>query len=383
MIEEMVNYVTQGGLYVLAFLFVLSIVVFVHEFGHFWIARRCGVKIETFSIGFGPEIFGWMDRHGTCWRVAWIPMGGYVKMFGDADPASVGVSEDAKELSEEEKKIAFYTQGVSKRFAIVAAGPGFNYLFAVILLAILFTVNGQPYTPAVVGQVIEESAAERAGFEVGDQIMAVDGTNIRSFEALQRIITINAGTQVKISLNRGGTAMTIEVTPDVVRLTDRLGMEHNRGRLGVVSEGSAYRELTFFAAVRESLFETWNITATTLQGVGQMIMGMRGTEELGGPLRIAEMSGKVAREGGYALLWFIIVISINLGLINLFPIPLLDGGHLLFYLVEGIRGRPVSERVQEYGARAGLVVVLSLMLFATWNDLVHLRVVSFIRGLFS
>lgn len=381
--EQILATIAQGGHYLIPFLIVLGIVVFVHEFGHFWVARRCGVKIETFSIGFGPEIYGWNDKHGTHWRVAILPLGGYVKMFGDADPTSFGPSEDAPKMTDDEKKVAFFSQPVRKRFAIVAAGPGFNYLFAIIVLAGLFMVNGQPYTAPVVSTVLENSAAQRAGFKPGDKILSVDGENMQSFESLQRVIALNAGTPITIVVDRAGASLDVSVTPDVVKTTDRLGGEHSLGRLGLSSSERHFRDLGPFAAVRESVLETWNITTGTLRGVGQMIMGIRAADELGGPLRIAEMSGKVAQDGVFALFWFIVVISINLGLINLFPIPLLDGGHLLFYVAEGLRGRPVSERIQEYGARLGAFLVLSLMVFATWNDLVHLRVVSFIRGLFS
>jgi len=369
--------------YVVPFIVVLGVVVFVHEFGHFWVARRCGVKIETFSIGFGPEIYGWVDKRGTRWRVACLPLGGYVKMFGDADPSSFGPSEEAPNLTEEEKKVAFYAQNVRKRFAIAAAGPASNYLFAIILLAFLFMANGQPYTATTVATVMENSAAEKTGFKAGDKVLSIDGVEMSSFEAIRRTISLNAGTPVVISLTRDGTPMEITVTPDIVRTTDHLGGEHATGRLGISSTETAFRDLSPAGAIRESVAETWNITTGTLKGVGQMIMGVRGTDELGGPLRIAEMSGKVAKDGIFALFWFIVVISINLGLINLFPIPLLDGGHLLFYIAEGLRGRPLSDKVQEYAARCGAALVLSLMLFATWNDLVHLRVFSYLRGLFS
>ncbi|MDD2326264.1 MAG: RIP metalloprotease RseP [Alphaproteobacteria bacterium] len=381
--EHILSVIIQGAQYVIPFLIVLSIVVFVHEFGHFWVARRCGVKIEAFSIGFGKELFGWNDKHGTHWRVAMLPFGGYVKMFGDADPSSFGPSEEVKHLTDEEKKVAFYTQRLRSRFAIVAAGPAFNYLFAILLLAVMFTINGQPYTAPTVGQVMEDSAAQEAGLLPKDKILSIDGVTMESFEAIKRTIALNTGTPVHIIFERDGAEQSKDITPRVKATLDRLGGEHKVGLLGIISTETAYRELGPAAAIRESFVETWNITTGTLKGVGQMIMGVRGTEELGGPLRIAEMSGKVAKDGVFSLLWFIVVISINLGLINLFPIPLLDGGHLLFYIAEGLRGRPVSEQVQEYAARAGGLFVVSLMIFATWNDLVHLRVFSFLSGLFS
>ncbi|MDD5587191.1 MAG: RIP metalloprotease RseP [Alphaproteobacteria bacterium] len=367
----------------LAFIVVLGPVVFVHEFGHFIVARLCGVKVETFSIGFGPEIRGWNDRYGTRWKIAWLPLGGYVKMFGDSDPASSGVDEKAADFTEDEKKVAFYTQKVSRRFAIVGAGPVGNYLFAIIVLTALFLIAGQPYTPPVVDTVMEKSVALEAGLKPGDRIVSIDGKPMNSFEDIKREIALNMGTPANVVFERDGVAKDLLMTPEVVRTTDRLGGEHVTGRIGITSSQQDYRKLTPLKALQEAVNESWTLSVSTLKGVGQMIIGVRGTDELGGPIRIAEMSGKVAKDGLGAFVWFLAVISINLGLINLFPIPLLDGGHLVFYLAEGMRGRPLSERVQEYGARAGLFLVVSLMLFATWNDLVHLRVISFLRGLFS
>ncbi len=381
--DTMLAAVLSAAHTIIPFLIVLSVVVFVHEFGHFWVARRCGVKIEAFSIGFGPEIFGWHDKHGTRWRIACLPLGGYVKMFGDADPSSFGPSEEAAQMSVADKKIAFFSQPVRKRFAIVAAGPASNYLFAVVVLAGLFLVNGQPYTATTVATVVEGSVADKVGIMPNDKVVSLDAVTMNSFEDIRRTVSLNAGTPMRIVLERDGKTMDVMATPEVLTTTDRLGMEHKQGRLGIVSTENAFRELSPVAAIRESVVEIWNITAGTLQGVGQMIIGVRGAEELGGPLRIAEMSGKVAQDGVFALFWFIVVISVNLGLINLFPIPLLDGGHLVFYGIEALRGRPLSDRVQEYASRFGAALVLSLMLFATWNDLVHLRVVSYLRDLIS
>lgn len=371
-----------GGTFA-AFVVVLAIVVFVHEFGHFWVARRCGVKVESFSIGFGPEIFGWYDKLGTRWRVAWLPLGGYVKMFGDVDPSSFGPSEEVKAMSEEDQKKAFYSQPVHKRFAIVLAGPGANYLFGVIVLAFLLFANGQPYTSTKIAEVAQGSAAAKAGLIAEDQVVSIDGVNMESFEDIKRTVSLNTGSPVQVVFLRDGQERVVDVTPVIKKTTDRLGGEHKQGVIGIASEERNFRELSLVGSIRESFIEVYTLTATTLRGVGQMIMGVRGAEELGGPLRIAEMSGKVAQDGIFSFFWFIVVISVNLGLINLFPIPLLDGGHLFFYIVEGLRGRPLSERVQEYGARVGAALVLSLMVFATWNDLVHLHVVSYLTGLFS
>lgn len=381
--EHIFSFLSGSASYLIPFVVVLSVVVFVHEFGHFWIARLCGVKIETFSIGFGPEICGWNDKKATRWRVAWLPLGGYVKMFGDSDPSSFGPDEKAKEFTEDEKKVAFFSQPLRKRFAIVAAGPGANYLFALVVLAILYGFNGQPYTSTLVDSVMEGSTAQIAGIHAGDKVLSIDGKTMDSFETIRRTIALNAGQPITIAIERDGAVIELPATPQMIESTDRFGGQHRAARLGITSTATEIRPLSPAQAVSESAAEIWNITSGTLKGVGQMIMGVRAADELGGPLRIAEMSGKVAKDGGIALIWFIVVISVNLGLINLFPIPLLDGGHLLFYAAEGLRGRPLSERVQEMGFRFGAGVVLFLMLFATWNDLVHLRVVSFITGLFS
>lgn len=368
--------------YVLPFAVVIGVVVFVHEFGHYWVARACGVKIEAFSIGFGREIFGWTDRFGTRWKVAWLPLGGYVKMFGDAGPAS---TPDAAvhAMTEDEKKVAFYHQHVDKRIAVAAAGPAFNYLFAIIVLAVLFIFQGQPTTPPDVGGVVAASAAAKAGIQKGDHVVAVDGQDVTRFEDIKRIVALNAGTPIPVTVARGGQNLTFTLTPDIVSVTDRFGGEHHLGRIGITSGELAYKKLTPLSALRQAALETWSLTGDTLKAIGQMIMGLRGTEELGGPLRIAEMSGHVAEDGAWALVWFMAVISINLGLINLMPVPLLDGGHIAFYLAERVAGRPLHARIQDAGMRIGMLFVVSLMVFATWNDLVHLKVIAWLHGLFS
>ena len=368
--------------YGLPFLVVISIVVFVHEFGHYLVARCCGIRILTFSIGFGPEIFGWNDKHGTRWKVSWIPMGGYVKMFGDADPASTP-DQAVHGMTDEEKKVAFYHQHVDKRIAVVIAGPAFNYIFAVIVLAFLFALQGQPYSPPDISEVMDNSAAATAGLLVGDHVIALDNDAVDRFEDIKRIVALNAGTPMPIEIMRGNQKMSLTVTPEIVTMTDRFGGEHKIGRIGIMSQKLVYQKWPPLKALKEAVLETWNISAGTLKAMGQMVMGTRGTGELGGPLRIAEMSGNVARDGVVALIWFMAVISINLGFINLFPVPLLDGGHIVFYIYERLRGRPLSETWQENGARLGMGLVLSLMVFATWNDLVHLKVIAYLRGLFS
>jgi len=351
--DSVINFLSGAAHYALPFVVVLTIVVFVHEFGHFWVARRCGVKVETFSIGFGRAIFGWFDKRGTNWKVAWLPLGGYVKMFGDSDPSSLRPDEATRTFTEDEKKIAFYSQPVWKRFAIVFAGPALNYVFAIVVLAGLFAVVGQPYTAPIIDQVQEDSVAAKAGLKPGDKVLSIDGDSMESFEAIKRFIGMNVGTPINVRIEREGKTQVIRLTPEVVRTKDRLGGEHVMGKLGVLSTRQSFRELEPHVALQQAVLEAWDLSVSTLQGLGQMIIGARGADEIGGPIRIAEMSGNVAREGLSAFVWFVAVLSVNLGLINLFPIPLLDGGHLVFYLAEALRGRPLSERTQEYGARAG------------------------------
>ncbi|MBI1273907.1 MAG: RIP metalloprotease RseP [Alphaproteobacteria bacterium] len=369
--------------YFIPFVVVLTVVVFVHEYGHYWVARRCGVKIETFSIGFGPELFGWTDSHGTRWKFSAVPLGGYVKMFGDADPAS---TPDAavKTMTDTEKSVAFYHKSVNRRAAIVFAGPAANYIFAIIVLAFLFALAGQPFTPPVAGDVLAGEPAAKAGMQKGDRVLAIDGSPIERFEDIQRIISVAQGQPVSLKVLRGEAEISIKLTPAITKVKDHFGNEHTAGRIGLASTTVEIKKLPPGEALIGAARETWHMTAVTLKALGQMIAGTRDSEELGGVLRIAKMSGDVASQKSSAsFFWFVAVLSINLGLINLFPVPLLDGGHLLFYAAEKLRGRPLSDRLQEAGARVGLALVLSLMLFATWNDLVQLQVVSYLKGLFS
>lgn len=366
--------------YLIPFLVVLTILVFVHELGHYLVARRCGVRVEVFSIGFGPEIFGITDRTGTRWKFSAIPLGGYVKFFGDANAASQP-GEEASALDEEERKVSFHHKRLGQRAWIVAAGPLANFLFAVVALAGLFIFFGQPFTPAEVGEVQPESAAAEAGIEPGDRIVEINGTTIERFEEVQRIVRLSPGSEMSMVVERAGERVVLSVTPERQEVEDNFGNRHTIGLLGVSRSGMEYRRHDPFTAVWRAGGETVVLTGATLQAVGQIISGTRSTKELGGPVRIAQMSGDVADAGLVNLLWFMAILSINLGLINLFPIPMLDGGHLVFYAIEAIRGRPLGERAQEYGFRIGLALVLSLMIFVTWNDLVQLQVFSFFRQL--
>ena len=354
--------------YAVPFLIVLTVLVFVHELGHYLVARRNGVRVEVFSIGFGPELFGFSDRSGTRWKFSAIPFGGYVKMFGDAGAASTP-SEALKTMTPEERAVAFQHKRLGQRAAIVAAGPVANYIFAILLLLVLFASSGEPYTAPIVGGVEPGTAAEEAGLQAGDRILEVDGSHIERFEDITRIIQLRPGQTMAVVVERAGAPVTLSATPRLSVQTDNLGNEHRVGLLGIKSGPREYRQLDPASAGWRAVVETASLTGSMLEAIGQMVLGVRDAEEIGGPIAIAKMSGDVARLGIDQLLWFMAVLSINLGMINLFPVPMLDGGHLLFYGIEAVRGRPLGERAQEWGFRIGLALVLTLMLFATWNDL--------------
>jgi regulator of sigma E protease len=377
----MIEFLNNGLTYIVPFLVILTVLVFVHEFGHYFIARWNGVKVEVFSIGFGPELFGWWDRAGTRWKFSTIPLGGYVKMFGDSDASSGLPAAGLARLAPAERDVSFHYKRLGQRAAIVAAGPAANFLFAVVLLAVLFMTYGQPFTPAEVGQVQPGSAAEQGGVRPGDVILKIDGRTVQRFEDVQQAVRLNPNVPMTIVVRRDGQEDTLNVTPTRTELTDRFGNHYEIGLLGIARSGMEYVKRDPVTALVQAGTETWDLSVATLKAIWQIVIGTRATDELGGPLRIAQMSGEVAQGGIVAVLWFMAVLSINLGLINLFPVPVLDGGHLLFYAAEAVRGKPLGQRAQEYGFRIGLAFVLTLMVFATWNDLVHLRIVEFVKGL--
>ncbi len=364
------------------FLLILTVLVFVHELGHYWVARRAGVRVEVFSVGFGPELFGWNDKHDTRWKVSAIPLGGYVKMYGDADPASA-TSEGLEEMTPDQKAVSFHYKSVKQRIAIVAAGPAANFIFAIVVLAGLFMVVGQRYAPATIDEVMPESAAAAAGLEAGDRVLEIAGTEVTRFGDLQIVVRENPGTALPMIVRRGNADLNLTVTPKEIVTEDRFGNTLRFGQLGVRSNNVAMIKHGPLDALWSATVETYSMTAQTLRAVGQMITGSRGTEELGGPIKIAQMSGEVAKQGWDTTFWFIAVLSVNLGLINLFPIPVLDGGHLVFYTLEAIRGRPLNERFREYASVAGLSLVIALMVFVTWNDIVSISFVQKIGEIFG
>ncbi len=377
---DFLNFIWTHGV---SFIFILSVIVFIHEMGHYLIARYNGVRVEVFSIGFGPEITGWTARSGTRWKISVLPLGGYVKMFGDVGVASTP-SGETRDMSPEEQEISFFHKPVGQRIAIVFGGPFANFLLAIVILAVLFMTVGQRITPPDISMVKPGSPAEAVGLQPGDVIRKIDGQEIDRFETMQQIVRENPGVPLELTFLRYGTdEITVIVTPRMVTTTDRFGNSVRYGELGVGRKGVKFVQHDPLPAIWAATEETAALTALTLRAVGQMITGTRGTDELGGPIRIAQLSGQVAEEGAVTLFWFMAVLSINLGLINLFPIPMLDGGHLLFYVFEFVHGKPMGERAQEYGFRIGLALVVTLMVFATWNDLVNLDVFDFLVRKFS
>lgn len=453
--------------YVVPFLFVLTIVVFFHELGHFLVARWCGVKVESFSIGFGRALLAWKDRKGTVWKIGWLPLGGYVRFLGDEDVVSRASREGLDALGSRDREHSFHFKPLHQRAFIVSAGPVANFLLAVLIFALLFTIVGEVRIPPRVDLVKPGSPAEAAGFKPGDLIVAVDGRRIESFGKLQEIESLSAGRTLTIEVEREGRHLTLTAAPAEVIVRDRLGNDQKIGRLGlektipprianvkagssaeagglragdevaaingqkivsfeeiqaviranperklammvkrdgrtlevqVVPEAKTARSesggsvvegyLGIEAAAIETEFvrhdpvsalwhagdRTLFIIERTLAYVGGLIVGKENAEHLSGPVGIAILSGQVAQIGFIDLVNLAAILSISIGLLNLFPIPMLDGGHLLYYAVEAVRGRPLGEKAQELGFRLGLALVLSLMLFATWNDLAKLRI---------
>ncbi|WP_417318035.1 RIP metalloprotease RseP [Emcibacter sp.] len=455
--ETLFSYLYYG----IAFVIALSMLVFVHEWGHYIVARLCGVRVDVFSIGFGREIWGRTDRNGTRWKFSYIPLGGYVKFFGDAGASSTPDEDSLQGMTAEEKAVAFHYKPLYQRAAIVFAGPFVNLLFAVLILASFFAFLGRPYIPPVVDKVVVDSPAEKAGFMPGDEIVSMDGDKVDSFRDVLLNEIMNVGTEIEVEILRNGVPLTLRVMPEFIDAKDmfgdpvklpHMGLSHNI-LIGAVSSGSpaeqaglkpgdrletvngqsitSYRflqntirehdgrpitigvvrngqELTFevtprmqtftdngeertapiigivrafdmqiremgiFASLWEAVIETGNIIERSFLGLWQIISGDRSTKELGGPIKIAQIVSVSVEEGILSYINIIAMISINLGIINLLPIPMLDGGHLLFYGFEAALGRKLSERTQEFGFRIGLVIILGLMIFATMNDLMGL-----------
>lgn len=361
--------------YVVPFIVLLGVLVFVHELGHFLVARLCGVKVTEFSIGFGRKLWGWTDRKGTEWKLSLIPLGGYCKFLGDEDAASASQSD--KNIASEEQKYAFANQNPFKKLAIVIAGPAANYFFAIIVFTSIFFFLGKMDFPAVVGDVIKGGAAEKAGVLKGDKILSVNGKKVATFTELRQEVEMHVDDKIKLEIERDGNIISFSFPLQIVPLEVEANQSSKpRPMLGIHSLNAVEItpiEVGLGEAFVDSLKETWRITEVTLRGLGQMITGRRNADEVGGIIRIAEMSGDISREQGLIdFIIFMALLSINLGLINLFPIPLLDGGHVVIYSIEIITRREINETVKEYIFRFGLFVLIALMLFATYNDFARL-----------
>jgi regulator of sigma E protease len=366
---------TAGG-YVLPFLFVLFVVVFIHEMGHFLVGRWCGIKVVAFSIGFGPELVGWTDRKGTRWRLAAIPLGGYVKFFGDSSAASTPDGDSLVAMTPAERAVSFYYQPVWKRALTVAAGPVANFLLAIAIFSTINVTSGRQVLVPRIEAVVPGSVAERADLKAGDLVVSINGRPIDSFIDLQRIVSASPGTTLTVEVERAGQVLTKQVTPELKEIKTPFGRQRV-GMLGVQASrdpaDQRTEQLGPVDSLSSALSETWYIVERTGAYVQGLFAGTESTDQLSGPIRIAQVSGQVATAGIVALLNLAAILSVSIGLINLVPVPLLDGGHLLFYAVEAVRGRPLSERTQEFGFRIGLALVVMLMLFTTVNDLLHLK----------
>jgi len=358
---------------IVSFLFVLTIIVFVHELGHFLVARWCGVAVKVFSVGFGPELVGFNDRYGTRWKISAIPLGGYVKFLGDENEAGGSDRTVLERLSDEERNQAFANKGVGARAAIVAAGPLANFLLAIVVFTAIFSIYGRQVTEARVDAVLADSAAEVAGFHPGDLVLSIDGTQIGSFSDLQRIVAVSADSELHFVVDRDGREMSLTATPERQDVEDRFGNVQSVGRLGIsrstTAENVTTERFPLPQAAILAVEETWFVIEQTISALAGIISGRESTDQLGGPIKIAQMSGQIATLGIVPLINWVALISISIGLINLFPIPILDGGHLLFFAVEAVRGRPLSERAQDISFRIGFAAVVMLMIFATWNDI--------------
>src|SRR3984893_3118170 len=362
-----------GTFGIIPFLVVLTIIVFFHELGHFLVARWCGVKVVTFSIGFGPELFGFNDRHDTRWKVCAIPLGGYVKFFGDENAASVPDHAADAAMSEAERRVSFVHQGVVPRAAIVVAGPVANFILSVVIFAGIFMSFGRQVIPARVDAVTPDGAAAAAGIKPGDLIVAIDGRPISGFSDMQRIVAGSSGRTLTLTIDRGGVREDIKATPSARGFCNAV-----LGISKLPTDDIKLKRESPGTALVLGVEETYFVVERSLCFVGGVIIGRESANQLGGPIRIAEVAGDAWNAGldsggiGTAITYLLNLsafLSASIGLLNLFPIPLLDGGHLLFYAIEALRGRPLSERAQEVGFCIGLAIVVMLMIFAAYNDI--------------
>lgn len=396
---------------IFAFLVLLTIIVFFHEYGHFSVARLLGVRVDVFSIGFGKPLLRWIDRKGTEWRIAALPLGGYVKFFGDLNAASQAPPEaEAKPvttqfpapghedeiahgMTAEERAVCFHFKPVWARAMIVAAGPIANFVLAVVIFTSLYMVLGKGTLEPVIGNVSPDSAAQEAGFEPGDRIVSVDGRDIQQFNQLYDLVLLSGGEVMRIEIERNGEPAVIDIAPKRVPGADRYGNAIDRWLLGIGPDSSSYdsKKLGFFEALGEGVSELGRILGVTVRFLGQIILGKEDARQLGGPIKMAQYAGQSVMSGfdesgyreppGFAtklkaslfdFIFLAAVVSVSIGFLNLLPVPVLDGGHLLYYAYEASVGKPLGARAQAIGFRVGIVMLASLMIFVTWNDINNL-----------
>jgi regulator of sigma E protease len=373
-IHDLINWAPVG---IPAFIFVIAAVVFVHEFGHFLMARACGVAVEAFSIGFGGEIRGWTDKKGTRWKLCWLPLGGYVKFAGDENAASTPDRERIARMTDEEKRVAFPLKPLWQRMLVVAAGPLANFILAFVVFVILLGGFGARALSTYVGAVQDKSPAAEAGLKPGDKITAVDGQPVRLFTPdLQGAVRAGAGKTLTLTVQRNDETLLLRVTPREIDNTDIYGAHLRTPGIGVVPadafpENTVYIPIPLVKVPQIAAYQCWAIVETSLTYLWRIVSHRADASQLGGPIGMAQMAKSAASHGFYDLIYLVAFISVSIGMINLFPIPLLDGGHLLYYACEGVLGRPLDERTQDVGFRLGLALVIGLMIFATWNDLVR------------
>ena len=365
--------VTTTLFYAVPFLVALMVIVFIHELGHFLVARWCGVTVEAFSIGFGKEIVGWHDRHGTRWKLCWIPLGGYVKFLGDANAASM--PEAAPSADSVRQPGNFHGKPIWQRAAVVVAGPLANFILAIAIFAGAFGLVGVPVTEPRIDEIMPGSAADRAGFLKGDLIIEIDGRAIDNFSDLQEAIVTRAGEEVSFLVDRAGGHLTLVATPDLREVPDGFGGKFRMGLLGVKHNPQGdviYQRLGPLSAVKKGAERTWFIVSTTFKYLGKLFTGRESADQLGGPIAMAKAAGDAASVGVFQFISVVAFLSVSIGLINLFPIPMLDGGHLIYYGIEALRGKPLGPNAQEWGFRIGFSLVIMLMIVGTWNDVVRI-----------
>ncbi|TCT40383.1 RIP metalloprotease RseP [Martelella mediterranea] len=357
---------------IVAFLIAISFLVFFHELGHYLVARWSGIRILAFSLGFGPELIGRTDKHGTRWKVCAIPLGGYVRFYGDEDAASRPDFEGLDALPAEERAKTFNGARLWKRAATVAAGPIANFILAIAIFAVIFMVYGRPVSDPVVSDVQPGSPAAEAGIQPGDIMVALDGQKVSNFSQVVRYVSVRPEVPIVVTVERGDEALKLNITPSRYEDEDQFGNRMEIGRIGVVAnqETANFRVERYgpLEAVGQGALQSWHIVVSTYDYIVNVFAGRMKADQIGGPVRVANMAGQMASLGFVAFANFAAILSVSVGLFNLLPVPMLDGGHLLFYAIEAVRGRPLSARIQEFAFRVGLAMVLALMIFATWND---------------